>query len=131
MQENAATLGNWLTLSFLLYFFSLQDSVFSQQSISHRVNKKLLQKGCFLFFLHLLKRQEKKRNPSIVPKTGFLSNSVVDEKTTFILILTLLAWQKASALMTWKTRPLATLSSIPPGLCSNSSSKKNKALTHK
>ncbi len=33
--------------------------------------------------------------------------------------------------MTWKTRRLATLSSIPPGLCSSSSNKRNKALTRK
>jgi hypothetical protein len=40
-------------------------------------------------------------------------------------LLTLLAWQKAIALIIWKTRLLATPSSIPPGLDSSSSDKKN------
>ncbi len=46
---------------------------------------------------------------------------IKQEKTTFRVILTLLAWQNASALMIWKTRRLATLSSSPPGLFSSSS----------
>ncbi len=50
--------------------------------------------------------------PSLVQKGHFLSNSVLDEKTTFILILTLLEWQSISQRVNKKVKPLYLFHSL-------------------